>query len=61
MLFISIGGQVMNKKTKIYNLQKLIDNQNWLKDQLANHPSDTLMVEHYQQMIDYYSKKVWGK
>lgn len=50
----------MNKKTKIYNLQRLIDNQNWLKDQLKNQPSDTLMVEHYQQMIEYYSKKVWG-
>lgn len=49
----------MNKNSKIYNLQKLIDNQNWLKQELAKPNPNSVMVEHYEQMMDYYSKKVW--
>lgn len=61
MLFICIGGKVMNKNSKIYNLQKLIDNQNWLKQELAKSNPNALMVEHYEQMVGYYSQRIWGK
>lgn len=51
----------MHKNTKIYNLQKLIDNQNWLKQELAKDNPNPVMVAHYEGMMFYYSQKVWGK
>lgn len=51
----------MNKKTKVYLLQRLIDNQNWLKQELAKSNPNPVMVQHYEQMMDYYSQRVWGK
>lgn len=51
----------MNKNTKLYNLQQIQDNALWLKQELAKDNPNALMVEHYEQMIEYYGKKVWGK
>jgi hypothetical protein len=51
----------MNKNSKVYLLQRLIDNQNWLKQELAKSNPNAVMVEHYEQMMGYYSQRIWGK
>ena len=51
----------MNKNSKLYNLQQIQDNALWLMQELEKDNPDTKMVEHYQQMVEYYGKKVWGK
>lgn len=51
----------MNKNSKIANLQALIDNQNWLKQELAKPNPSPTMIEHYETMMLWYSQRIWGK